>query len=247
MRGAELGRQVAEGREMGEADEFRREPAKSGPDEAVLSLAYRDLTDVSNYVADQHGARVEYLDLSHNKIRNLQFLARFDRLTTLVLDHNRLTSSSIPPPLPRLKTVWINHNNVKDLAPFLRALRYNCPNILHLSLIGNPAVPALVSGSSRGVFYRYRILVLTYFPRLLSLDQQRVEAWERPDSDTLWAKVTSPDSWRQVQRQVSVTASDVADKVSTTVGHGFDMVATWWEARKADADARPPVPRNTFV
>ena len=47
-----------------------------------------------------------------------------------------------------------------------------------------------------------RIMVLTYFPRLISLDQQRVEAWERPDSDTLWAKVTSPENWREVQRKV---------------------------------------------
>ena len=48
-------------------------------------------------------------------------------------------------------------------------------------------------------------MVLTYFPRLLSLDQQRVEAWERPDSDTLWAKVTSPENWREVQRKVRAT------------------------------------------
>ena len=52
-----------------------------------------------------------------------------------------------------------------------------------------------------------RIMVLTYFPRLASLDQQRVESWERPDTDTLWAKVTSPENWREVQRKVSKPTS----------------------------------------
>ena len=56
------------GREMGDAAEFRHQPAR-GADQKSLSLAYRDLKDVSNYVADQHGATVEYLDLSHNHIR----------------------------------------------------------------------------------------------------------------------------------------------------------------------------------
>ncbi|XP_043239917.1 leucine-rich melanocyte differentiation-associated protein-like isoform X2 [Amphibalanus amphitrite] len=237
---------VPRGREMGDAAEFRHEPAQ-GADQKALSLAYRDLRDVSNYVADQHGATINYLDLSHNKISNLQFLVRFERLATLVLDHNRLISHSLPPPMPHLTTLWINHNKIKDLQPFLRALRYNCPNIRHLSMIGNPSVPSLVGGSSRGDLYRYRIMVLTYFPRLASLDQQRVEAWERPDSDTLWAKVTSPENWREVQRKVSVTASDVADKVSSTVGQGFDRVATWWESQRTERDTRQHVPRNVMV
>ena len=49
--------------------------------------------------------------------------------------------------------------------------------------------------------------------------------------------------------QVSVTASDVADKVTSTVGQGFDRVATWWEAQRAerDAAARQQAPRNVMV
>ena len=59
---------VPRAREMGEAVEFRHQPAKSAAQQ-TLSLAYRELRDVSNYVADQHGATVNYLDLSHNQIR----------------------------------------------------------------------------------------------------------------------------------------------------------------------------------
>ena len=41
-----------------------------------------------------------------------------------------------------------------------------------------------------------------------------------------------------------MTASDVADKVTNTVGQGFDKMATWWEAQRAERDARP---RNVLV
>ncbi|KAF0299215.1 Leucine-rich melanocyte differentiation-associated protein [Amphibalanus amphitrite] len=236
---------VPRDREMGDATEFRHELALGGEQKA-LSLAYRDLRDVSNFVADQHGANINYLDLSHNKIRNLQFLVGFERLATLILDHNRVMSYSSLPPMPHLTTLC--RSTTTRSRPFLRSLRFNCPNLRHLSMIGNPSVPSLVRGSSRGNLHRYRTMVLMYFPRLASLDQQRVQAWERPDSDTLWDKVTSPQNWRQAQRKVSVTASDVADKVSSTVGQGFDRVATWWGSQRTEPDdTRQPVPRNVPV
>ena len=60
---------IGRGREMGDAAEFRHRPARGAEEQHALSLAYRELLDVSSYVADQHGATVTYLDLSHNQIR----------------------------------------------------------------------------------------------------------------------------------------------------------------------------------
>lgn len=218
-------------REMGYSSEFRRQSHSL----QTVDLAYRDLSEISNYLADQHGAIVEFLDLSHNKIRSFQGLARFQRLSTLVLDHNGLTSVSMFPPLPHLHTLWLNHNHIEDLSVFLRALRFNCPSLVHLSMLGNPCVPSLSDGHSRGQLYRYRIEVLMQFPSLISLDQQRVEAWERPESDSLWSQFSSAQHWQQLQRKISNRAAELADNMYEFTNNSFDRIALWWESLSEDS------------
>jgi Leucine-rich repeat (LRR) protein len=71
-----------------------------------ISLAYENLKEIPKSVVELYGTVVKILDLSHNQIRDLTFLAHFRSLNSLILDKNPAPDASSLPYLPDLELLW---------------------------------------------------------------------------------------------------------------------------------------------
>lgn len=84
--------------------------------------------------------------------RNLEFLEHFSELTSLIADKTPINSVDTNIPwMPKLELLYLNHCKINDLY-WVETLRYNCPNLKFLSLMGNPVVPSFMT---RGNMYEY--------------------------------------------------------------------------------------------
>ncbi|XP_034230945.1 leucine-rich melanocyte differentiation-associated protein-like isoform X2 [Thrips palmi] len=155
-----------------------------GGDRAV-SLAWEDLDRVPPPLAAGLGASITALDLSHNLLRDVEFLCAMPNLTSLVLDHNLLREDVDLPRLPRLRLLWLNHNHVRHAQPLVRRLQRQTPRLRHLSLIGNKAAPSPLTGGEPGECARYRLSMVWQLPQLEHLDERRVSEAERARSKHL--------------------------------------------------------------
>lgn len=144
-----------------------------------LSLAYEELTCVPYSLVEKHTQDVQVLDLSHNRIRDVKFLSHFEVLDTVILDHNQLDCLTAFPMLPSLRCLWLNFNRVLSPTPFVRSLSRSCPNLRHLSLMGNEVAPSYLNGGTPQDNINYRLYVIAHFPLLKFLDDAPVTADER--------------------------------------------------------------------
>jgi hypothetical protein len=156
--------------------------------EKRLTLAYEGLTDVPRNLIEDYGGFVEILDLSHNKIANVDFLANFESLTTLILDHNLLTCDIIFPTVPTLTTLWLNHNLIDKLHPFTQNLSKSFPNLKFLSLMGNTGAPSYLNGGSYYEYLQYRLFVISWLPNLEHLDDRPVTEDQREEANRLYSR-----------------------------------------------------------
>lgn len=151
----------------------------------AVSLAWEDLTRVPPPLAAGLGASITALDLSHNLLRDVEFLCAMPNLTSLVLDHNLLREDVDLPRLPRLRLLWLNHNHVRSVQPLVRRLQRQTPRLRHLSLIGNKAAPSPLTAGEPGECARYRLSMVWQLPQLEHLDERRVSEAERARSKHL--------------------------------------------------------------
>ncbi len=92
--------------------------------------------------------------------RDVDFVVYFDCVDTLVLDHNHLHEGSrFPTSYLRLQTLWANFNLISELERFAQSLAKAFPRIRYVSLMGNPAVPGSVRGSTFHDYAAYRSAV----------------------------------------------------------------------------------------
>ncbi|XP_012530938.1 leucine-rich melanocyte differentiation-associated protein isoform X4 [Monomorium pharaonis] len=140
-----------------------------------LSLAYEDLFIMPYNIIHDYCLIIQHLDISNNMFsRNLQFLSEFDNLRSVNLDHNKIDDVTIFPNMPNLELLWLNHNCIKNLYPFIKNLRRSVPNLKYLCLMGNEAAPSYLNGGDFCDYLRYRLYVLSWFPRLMHLDDRIV-------------------------------------------------------------------------
>lgn len=151
----------------------------------AVSLAWEDLERVPPPLAAGLGAAITALDLSHNRLRDVEFLHAMPALTSLVLDHNLLREDVDLPRLPRLRLLWLNHNHVRSVQPLVRRLQRQTPRLRHLSLIGNKAAPSPLTGAEPSECARYRLSMVWQLPQLEHLDERRVSEAERARSKHL--------------------------------------------------------------
>ncbi|XP_063226531.1 leucine-rich melanocyte differentiation-associated protein-like [Bacillus rossius redtenbacheri] len=153
-----------------------------------LSLAYEELTDMPYNLLDCYAGYVHTLDLTYNKFRTVDFLSEFVNLTSLILDHNEIDSDTVFPGLHKLKLLWLNHNKVSDLYPFIQNLQKSCPNLQHLSLMGNAAAPSCLNGGSIYDHLQYRLFVISWFDDLIHLDDRAVDEDQRKEACRLFRR-----------------------------------------------------------
>ncbi|XP_076438972.1 leucine-rich melanocyte differentiation-associated protein-like [Babylonia areolata] len=150
------------------------------------SLAYQNITELPQGLAEKYGAVITELDLSHNKIVDLRCLAEFPALETVVLDHNLLTSHVKLPPLPHLHTLWLNHNRITNLGMFVSTVALHCPNLRILSMMNNEAAPSFFNGGSYQQYMDFRYYVISRLPKLEVLDYKPVSIEEREEASRIY-------------------------------------------------------------
>lgn len=153
-----------------------------------LSLVDENLSHMPYNVVDSYGILLKILDLTRNKFKNLDFLSEFPNLTSLILDRNELDSETVLPHLPNLQLLWLNYNKVDELFPFIRNLQRSCPNLRFLSMMGNPAAPSYLNGGTVYEHLQYRLFVISWFPRLIHMDDRYVTIHERKEANRLFCR-----------------------------------------------------------
>lgn len=167
------------------ATAWRQRPWDFPGGDRAVSLAWEDLDRVPPPLAAGLGASITALDLSHNLLRDVEFLCAMPNLVSLVLDHNLLREDVDLPRLPRLRLLWLNHNHVRSVQPLVRRLQRQTPRLRHLSLIGNKAAPSPLTAGEPGECARYRLSMVWQLPQLEHLDERRVTEAERARSKHL--------------------------------------------------------------
>ncbi|XP_066589970.1 leucine-rich melanocyte differentiation-associated protein-like isoform X2 [Prorops nasuta] len=193
-----------------------------------LSLAFESLLFMPLDIIDSYANTIHTLDISHNKFsRNLHFLSEFENLTSLNLDHNNIDAYSLLPYMPKLQLLWLNHNNIDDLYPFIKNLYQSTPNLRYLCLMGNKAAPSYLNGGTFYDYLQYRLFVISWFPRLIHLDdriitpEQREEAkrlFKRPFLESFAEQAHFPECIKQLRIKVSTifSKSTILDKLAGT-------------------------------
>ncbi|XP_045767336.1 leucine-rich melanocyte differentiation-associated protein-like [Maniola jurtina] len=153
-----------------------------------LTLAYERLYELPRTIVERFADHIKYLDISHNKITNLDVLVHFKHLTSLIADDNPITENCFLPPMPRLQLLWLNRCKIASLYPWVGKLKESCPELRLLSLMGNPAAPSYFNGGTFYDYLQYRLFVISQFPSLNHLDDRKVTDDQRAEAQRLYRR-----------------------------------------------------------
>ncbi|CAH0673854.1 unnamed protein product [Spodoptera exigua] len=187
-----------------------------------LTLAYERLYEIPKTIVERFSDHIKYLDISHNKITNLDALVYFKSLTSLIADDNPLTENCCLPPLPKLELLWLNRCKIASLYPWVGKLKESCPNLQYLSLMGNPAAPSYFNGGTFYEYLQYRLFVISQFPSLNHLDDRRVTEDQRLEAQRLYKRpfferMVKPAGLSQIVN-TSVTWNTFQNKINNFLG-----------------------------
>ncbi|XP_033644462.1 leucine-rich melanocyte differentiation-associated protein-like [Asterias rubens] len=170
-----------------------------------LSYLEHSATKIPDQLGQWYGKQVTRLDLSFNHISSLQGLERFVKLEELVLDQNELDDALRIPHMPTLHTLVLNKNRIKDLDSLIDQLKFQCPKLTYLSLLGNEACPNELTDLEKDEddYQRYRYYVIYKLSGLRFLDSRQVSQKEKKEAARVGSymrvvKVTAePDQAKQ--------------------------------------------------
>ncbi|XP_028405159.1 leucine-rich melanocyte differentiation-associated protein-like [Dendronephthya gigantea] len=161
-----------------------------------LSMVGRDALTIPPSLGITYGPNILRLDLSFNRLRNLEGIQGFTELRTLNLDGNEIDDDVIFPLLNYLETLTMNKNKITDLESLLEKITKCLPSLTYLSLLGNTACPNELSDLEKDEedYQRYRYFVLYKLPKLKFLDSKQVSSKERQEGQKRGAflKVIAP-------------------------------------------------------
>lgn len=126
------------------------------------------------------------LDLSYNELTSITAVKYFDRLQVLILDNNKLRDLRTLPQMPTLTTLSLNNNKISQIDGVLKQIQECCPNLVYVSLLGNPACPDQLTNPSTDEedYNRYRLYAIYVLPPSLRfLDSRPVTRQERIDAE----------------------------------------------------------------
>lgn len=114
---------------------------------------------------------IDFSNCNLKKIEDILNRKDTSHLTTLTLDNNNIIEFSEDLPfIPKLERLWINNNNISNLELFLLRISISFPNLLYLSLIGNPCCK---------LDKEYRLKIISKLKNLIFLDMYPVKEEER--------------------------------------------------------------------
>lgn len=127
------------------------------------------------------------LDLSYNELTSISSVKHFCRLQELILDNNKLRDLKTLPSIPSLTTLSLNNNKITDIDHTLRRIQECCPNVVYVSLLGNPGCPDQLTNPTSTDdedYNRYRLYAIYVLPSTLRfLDSRPVTRHERNDAE----------------------------------------------------------------
>uniref|UniRef100_A0AC34QTU6 Uncharacterized protein n=1 Tax=Panagrolaimus sp. JU765 TaxID=591449 RepID=A0AC34QTU6_9BILA len=124
---------------------------------------------------------LKILDLSDLRIHTLPdlVLQQSDKIEHLILDENELDENFLEDVcFPNLKTLSLNSNKIRNIGVFLQQISWKCPNLVFLSLIGNPGWPHPVQGNNVQSYATVARTVCRFLPNLKFLDSMPTVAWQ---------------------------------------------------------------------
>ncbi|XP_063995724.1 leucine-rich melanocyte differentiation-associated protein-like [Diachasmimorpha longicaudata] len=128
------------------------------------------------------------LDLSYNELTSLSALKEYIHLQELILDNNDLHDLKTLPYMPNLTTLSLNNNKIDDIDMAVDKIKECCPNVIFLSLLGNPGYPDQLTDpmtNDEADYNRYRLYVIHILPGSLRfLDSRPVTNAEKRDAQT---------------------------------------------------------------
>ncbi|XP_022123404.2 leucine-rich melanocyte differentiation-associated protein isoform X1 [Pieris rapae] len=193
-------------------------------DSSKLTLAYERLYEIPRTIVEKFSNYVQYLDISHNKITNLEPLVHFKHLTSLIADDNPVTENCFLPPLPKLELLWLNYCKIASLYPWVGKLKESCPNLQYLSLMGNPAAPSYFNGGTFYEYLQYRLFIISQFPSLNHLDDRKITEDQKEESHRLYKRpllqrIGRPNAGISNFMNSSVSWSNVQSKLTFLWGN----------------------------
>ncbi|XP_075147681.1 leucine-rich melanocyte differentiation-associated protein [Haematobia irritans] len=150
-----------------------------------LNLSHRNLRELDPQIIATHGECIEHLDVSHNRIRDLKWIADMPHLKSLIMDDNRLREAHFERlktfSFPTITTLTLNKNEFSDLDTTAQILQQLFPNLEYLSIHGNPICPdnLYLVPFSEFVPYEYthyRNVLCNSLPRLKFLDHYALDS-----------------------------------------------------------------------
>lgn len=135
------------------------------------------------------------IDLSHNKIKEITDIGKFEKLEDLNLDNNDVGDETKIPTMPSLMTLCLNKNKLVDCEKLVRQLRENCPNLKHLSILGNEACPHPLLGYTEEEYQQRRRFIASNLPTLETLDFEEVTDDER------WSSMVGVEAFEELQAE----------------------------------------------
>jgi Leucine-rich repeat (LRR) protein len=111
--------------------------------DGFCNLAGLNLSSLDDYDFTDVKGNTLYLNLSHNMLISLEFLAGFHNLKSLHLDYNQIQTLETLPYLRNLETLSLVSNQITNLDDLLRELALKVPSLTNLSLLMNACSPTM--------------------------------------------------------------------------------------------------------
>ncbi|KAJ4456157.1 putative leucine-rich melanocyte differentiation-associated protein [Paratrimastix pyriformis] len=186
------------------------------PSESV-SLAYRQIREITPDLGRRYGNLAKHLDLSYNQISNCTGLSYFSHLESLIMDGNAITSHTNFPFMPQLHTLSVNKNQIQFLPQFVDKLRACAPKLRHFSMLNNQACPNFFNQGTPREYQDYRKFVIARLENLVMLDSSNVSPQERAEARAMFGNLqiaSTGDSLATEARRYQLAASPVAPSPS---------------------------------
>ncbi|KAE9556355.1 hypothetical protein FO519_000395 [Halicephalobus sp. NKZ332] len=121
------------------------------------------------------------LDLSDLNLHILPdiIVRNSQKIEHLILDENELEDNFLENcTFSSLKTLSVNSNKITNIGVFLHQISWRCPNLVFLSLIGNPGWPHPIIGNNVELYKTVAQTVTRFLPGLQFLDSMPTSVQE---------------------------------------------------------------------